>query len=309
MNSNQKNEQPSLEQLEQLRDRTLRRLSHLRVHGPRRALRFINEVGLASLFATRGLHLPCLWQAVCGQRQPEFPRHSHYDPEVGLAWELKDQLPAEGKVFYGKLVRGKPTFVAWDVFPDIYRLLGPRQDYLRQYRDGLLSPAAKAILDALHRKRPQETFELKLATNLARPSQRRVFDAAMAEVQRKLHVAMREVRYDPFTYVWDLIEARFPDRVAAARRRPPHRAAQAVVRRYIQAVVYASEQHILSVLGDRSYLRPTLTQLVRDGTIHSDTHISGLPGKWLVLATHGPETNPTPNHSARRLIDTPVSTL
>ena len=212
----------SIEHLEQVRDRTLRRLTHLRVQGPRRALRFINEVGLASLFATRGLNLPCLWQAVCGRRQPQFPHHSHYDPEVGLAWELKDQLPAQDKVFYAKLIRGKPTFVAWDVFPDIYRLFGPRQDYLRQYRDGLLSPVAKAILDALHRKRPQETFELKVATNLARPSQRRVFDAAMAEVQQRLYVAMREVRYDPFTYVWDLVDARFPDRVAAAwRRRAP----------------------------------------------------------------------------------------
>jgi hypothetical protein len=276
---------PSLEQLEQVRDRTLRRLTHLRVHGPRRALRFINDVGLASLFATRGLNLPCLWQAVCGRRQPEFPHHSHYDPEVGLAWELKDQLPAEGKVFYAKLIRGKPTFVAWDVFPDMYRLFGPRHDYLRQYRDGLLSPVAKAILDALHRQRPRDTFELKLATNLARPGQRRVFDAAMAEVQQKLYVAMREVRYDPFTYVWDLIDARFPERVAAARRRRPAEAAEVVARRYFQAVIYASAQHLVSVLGDRSYLQPTLARLVRDGTIRSDTHITGLSGKWLILAT------------------------
>jgi hypothetical protein len=276
---------PSIEQLERVRDRTLRRVSHLRVQGPRRALRFINEVGLASLFATRGLNLPCLWLAVCGRREPQFPQHSHYDPEVGLAWELKDQLPAHGKVFYAKLIRGKPTFVAWDVFPDIYRLFGPQHDYLRQYRDGLLSPVAKAILDALHRKRPQDTFALKLATNLARPSHRRVFDAAMAEVQQKLHVAMREVRYEPFTYVWDLVEARFPEHVADARQRPLQDAAQAVARRYLQAVIYASEQQLLSVLGNRSHLRPTVTGLARAGFLHADTRIGDLPGKWLVLAT------------------------
>src|SRR5437016_235785 len=90
----------SLEALEQLRDHTLRRLPQLRVQGPRRAVRFINEVGLASLFATRGLNLACLWVAVCGRRDPQFPHHSHHDPEVSLAWNLKDQLPAEGKVFY-----------------------------------------------------------------------------------------------------------------------------------------------------------------------------------------------------------------
>ena len=95
-------------------------------------------------------------------------------------------------------------------------------------------------MEALHRKRPQETFELKLATNLARPSQRQIFDRAMTEVQQKLFVAMREARYDPFTYLWDLVEARFPNQVAAARDRTPEHAAKAVAERYLGAVVYAS---------------------------------------------------------------------
>ncbi|MFI5365752.1 MAG: hypothetical protein ACHQ4J_09020 [Candidatus Binatia bacterium] len=274
---------PSLDHLERLRDRTLRRLPALRVQGPERAVRFINEVGLASLFATRGLNLPCLWVAVCGRREPQFPHHSHHDPEVGMAWNLKDQLPAEGKVFYAKLVRGKPTFVAWDLFPDVYRLFGPQRDYLRQYRDGLLSPVAKAILDALLRKRPQDTFELKLATNLARPSQRRVFDAAMAEVQQKLYVAMREARYEPFTYVWDLVEARFPDVVAVARKRRQRAAARTLAQRYLRSVVYASRNHLLSILGDRTRLEQAVSDLARDGVVDVDRGIDGLPGKWVVL--------------------------
>ena len=110
---------PVLEELEALRDRTLRRLPSLRVQGPARALRFVDQVGLASLFATRGVNLPCLWVAVCGRRDPQFPEHTHHDPEIGLAWNLKDALPARGKLFYAKLIRGKPTFVACHVFPDV----------------------------------------------------------------------------------------------------------------------------------------------------------------------------------------------
>jgi hypothetical protein len=273
-----------LEQLERLRDYTMRRLPQRRVQGPGRALRFINEVGLASLFATRALNLPCLWVAVCGRRDPRFPHHSHHDPEVALAWNLKDRLPAEGKVFYAKLIRGKPTFVAWDLFPEVYRLFGPQRDYVRDYRDGRLSPAAKAILDALHRKRPQETLELKLATNLARPSQRRVFDAAMQEVQQKLYVAMREVRYDPFTYVWDLVAARFPHQVAVARTRAPRAAAHALARRYLQAVIYATPNQLTSVVGDRALATHAATELQRDGVIDTDRRIDGLPGKWLTLS-------------------------
>lgn len=253
-------------------------------------MRFINEVGLASLFATRALNLPCLWVAVCGRRDPQFPHHSHHDPEVALAWNLKDRLPAEGKVFYAKLIRGKPTFVAWELFPDVYRLFGPPRDYLGQYRDGLLSPAAKAILDALHRRRPQETFELKLATNLARPSQRRVFDAGMAEVQQRLYVAMREVRYDPFTYVWDLVAARFPDAVAASRHRRRAEAARNVARRYLQSVVYASPGQLLSVLPERTLLHRAVHDLEHEGLIAADRRVNGAAGNWLVLsaeARHG----------------------
>lgn len=272
----------AIEHLERLRDRSLRRLPRLRVQNAARALHFINEVGLASLFATRGLNLPCLWLAVCGRRAPQFPQHSHHDPEVALAWNLKDRLPAEGKVFYAKLIRGKPTFVAWDIFPDVYRLFGPERDYLSAYRDGLLSPAAKAILDALHRQRPQDTFALKLAANLARPGQRRIFDAAMADLQRRLYVAMREVRYEPFTYVWDLVEARFPIPIAAARSRRPREAARALTQRYLQAVIYATERQVQSILGERARTRQAIADLVRSGVVTADCTITDVPGKWLV---------------------------
>jgi hypothetical protein len=279
----------SLEQLEQRRDRTLRRVPALRVQGPGRAVRFINEVGLASLFATRGLHLPCLWVAVCGRRDPQFPHHTHHDPELGLAWNLKDQLPAAGKVFYAKLIRAKPTFVALDLLPGVYRLFGPQRDYVSWFRDGRLSPAAKAILDALHRKRPQETFELKLNTNLARPSQRRTFDNAMTEVQQQLFVAMREVRYEPFTYVWDLVEARFGDHVTQARRRQPARAAHTLAERYLRTVVYASRKHLASVIGNRVSVDAVIGGLLRAGVIDTDQRIDGLPGTWLTwrAATDG----------------------
>ncbi len=272
----------SLADLERRRDRTLRRLPALRVAGPLRALRFLNDVGLASLYATRGLNLPCLWVAICGRRDPKLPHNTHYDPEVGLAWNLKDELPAAGKVFYAKLIRGRPTFVAWDLFPAVYRLFRPEQDYVSAYRNGLLSPAAKAILDALDRKHPQETFELKLATNLARPSQRRVFDHAVAELQQRLFISMREVRYDPFTYVWDLVEARFAERVKAAHRWEPAAAARELVRRYLGAVIYASLADVISVVGGRHRAELALADVSAEGVVAVDARIDGLPGRWIV---------------------------
>jgi len=272
-----------LDDLDSLRDRTFRRLPKLRVRTAASALRFVNEVGFASLFVS-GLNLPCLWVAVCGRRDPEFPQHSHHDPEVGLAWNLKDELPAARKVFYAKLVRGKPTFVALDLLPDVLCLRRSRRDYRQDYRDGLLSPAAKAILDALHEKRPQETFELKLATNLMRPAQRRTFDNALAELQQRLEVVMCEARYEPtFTYLWDLVDARFPDAVRMARRQRPDAAARRVAQRYLDAVVFAKPEHVQAVTGNH-VARNTIEKLVHEQTLLADQSIDGLPGRWLVTA-------------------------
>jgi hypothetical protein len=184
--------------------------------------------------------------------------------------------------FYAKLLRGKPTFVAWDLFPAIYRLFHPPGDHLAAYRAGLLSPAAKAILDALQRKRPQETFALKLQTNLARPSLRRAFDLAIEELQRGLYICMSEVRYEPFTYVYDLVEARHREPVRAARRLREDAAALAVLRRYLTAVIAATPNDCALVVGGRDRAEKALTALAREGAIVRDATLEGRRGRWVV---------------------------
>ncbi len=270
------------EEIERRRDRPFRRLPSLRVAGRQRAARFLDEAGLASLFAYRQLNLPCLWVAVCGRRDPVFPHHSHHDPEVALAWNLKDQLPAAGRVFYGKLLRGKPTFVAWSLFPAVYRLFGPRTDYGAAYRAGLLSPSAKAILDALHRKRPQDTLSLKLATNLARPTQRRAFDAAMAELQQTLHICMVEVRYEPFTYVWDLVATRHAARLRGVRRLSEVEAAATVLRHYLRTAIAATPNDVALVVGSRGRADAAIAALADEGVVEPGASIRGRSGKWMV---------------------------
>lgn len=270
------------EEIERRRDRSFRRLPSLRVAGARRAVQFLDQSGLASLFAHRQLNLPCLWVAVCGRRDPVFPHHSHRDPEVALAWTLKDRLPAAGAVFYGKLLRGRPTFVAWSSFAAVHRLFAARGDYRAAFRAGLLSPAAAAILDALHRARPQETPALKLATNLARPSQRRVFDAAIAELQRTLHICMVEVRYDPFTYVWDLVAARHAARLREARALSEAAAALALLRRYLPAVVAATANDVATVVGGRGHAERALRTLSAEGLVDVGVPITGRGGRWIV---------------------------
>ena len=60
---------------------------------------------------------PSLYVAVCGRRDAVMPRHVQHDPEASLTWNLKDEVAARGHVYYGKLARGRATFVAPRMIP------------------------------------------------------------------------------------------------------------------------------------------------------------------------------------------------
>ena len=113
------------QQLEAIRDRTFHRLPHLRIRGEQSALRFIRKVGFCFTFSTFGFSAPCLWVAVSGRRHPRWPRHTHHDPGVLLTWELKDLLPAKRLVYYGKLLKGRPTLVSLELLPAFVALIRP----------------------------------------------------------------------------------------------------------------------------------------------------------------------------------------
>jgi hypothetical protein len=162
----------TLEVLERLRDKTFRRIPRLRVRGERSALAFITEIGFCSTFHRVREPLPCLWVAVCGRRNPRFPKHTHTDPYVGLTWLLKDLLPAKRRVYYGKLLKGRPTLVSLDCFPAFFRLIRGEKgsgDYLSDYRAGHMTRTAKVVMDALQEMHPQYTPELRVTCRLKAP--------------------------------------------------------------------------------------------------------------------------------------------
>lgn len=278
-----------LEELEQRRDLRFRRLPRLRVRHQRSAVEFVNDVGCCLVFTNRTHQLPCLWVAVCGRRDPVFPEHSHHDPELILTWNLKDLLPAKRLVYYGKLIFGKPSMVSLTHFPNFYALHGPQHDeqYRYDYEDGLLSRAAKQVMDALVERHPQTTKELKWSSRFNASESRPTFDRAMAELQRKLQITMIEARYDPaFTYVWDLLEAWLPEPVARGRQMRRDEAIYGLVKQYLAVVSYASLTQIERVVSvPRLEVEEAVTRLRDEGAIESAAPIEGLPGRWVVWKT------------------------
>src|SRR6059036_2517398 len=73
------------------------------------AERFIERVGFTTCLTDSRQTGPSLYVAVCGRRDAVMPRNVQKDPEASHTWMLKDQILRRGKVYYGKLARGRAT--------------------------------------------------------------------------------------------------------------------------------------------------------------------------------------------------------
>src|SRR5918994_4789611 len=104
--------------------------------------RFVEQAGFAACLTDSRRPGPSLYVAVCGRRDAVLPRHVQKDGEASLAWVLKDEIVARGKVYYGKLARGRATFLAPRMVPFFHAVWGvrPSEEPRR------LSGAAQAIL-------------------------------------------------------------------------------------------------------------------------------------------------------------------
>src|SRR5688572_15586657 len=98
--------------VEEYRDERWRREGTRQVETAFDAERFIEQVGIAACLTDSRRPGPSLYVAVCGRRDAVMPRHVQKDPEASLTWRLKDELVRRGRVYYGKLARGRPMFLA-----------------------------------------------------------------------------------------------------------------------------------------------------------------------------------------------------
>jgi hypothetical protein len=273
--------------VEAWRDRTFRRLPHLAVRGERSALRFLADVGFCFTLSDFGLPVASLHGAICGRRHPRWPRHTHHDPAIGLAWSLKDRLPAQRLTYYGKLVKGKPTLVALDLVPAFCALTREGKgsgDYILDFRQGRMSRAAVAILDALHEAGPRETPALRRAVGMSGSARTTEFDRAMAELQRGLWIAKVEEVYEPdFYYRWDLLDNWLPEAVEAGRQLSRAAATRRVMGAYLRAAAASTPRFLTGLFGvSAGEIAAALGAMEGDGLLRQGQGIRGLAGQWVV---------------------------
>src|SRR5215469_1991552 len=145
------------DEIEEYRDGHWHREGQGLVQTPSQAEGFIERAGFATCFTDSRQPGPSLYIAVCGRRDAIIPRNVQKDPETSHTWTLKDEILRRGRVYYGKLVRGKAMFLAPRMIPYFNSLFGIR----RRDEKTRLSRPALAVLRALRKEWEMGTADLR----------------------------------------------------------------------------------------------------------------------------------------------------
>ncbi len=232
------------EEIEIHRDRMWRRDPENRVDDVYAAERFIEDVGFCETLTDSRRPGPSLYVAVCGRRDAHMPRNVQKDPESRLAWTIKDDVMRRGKCFYGKLLRGRSTFIAPRLLPFFNALWGMP----RKLEKKMLSADAQTILKIMRREWEMATRDLREESGIR---ERARFDKAMTELQRSLRLIPTEVLYEPtFTYIWSIPEARFADQLNESAGRDE--ALKEIARSYLVGAGMTLRGELARVTGLRS---------------------------------------------------------
>ena len=237
--------------LERYRRHTFRLSTSRNIRSSRGALRFVNEVGFAFLWPIAGLDLPSLWGAVAGDR----PVASEHDDPAHITWRWKDESLGKGLWYYGKLLRGKATFVSHQVLPDFYALscrLGDLDDFYQAYENGGLISEAMRIAELLLKRGATDTIALRKLTFMTSAGAKSRFERGLTDLQRGLWilpVAVAEVGSWHYAFVYDLVDRAFPRLISQAARRTQEEARVSIAGRYLDVVGACNADRLMRLFG------------------------------------------------------------
>lgn len=214
------------EEVEQYRDRLWRREESLRVETAQDVEAMVEDLGFCLGLTDERKRLPSVYIAVCGRRDAHMPRNVQKDSEASLAWVLKDEVVARGRVYYGKLVKGHSMFLAPRMIPVFNAIWGMPKRAEKE----TLSENAQKVLKVLRKEWEMATSDLRAECGF---KEKKDLTNAIDELQRRMKVVPQEVLYVPkFTYIWTLAEARFPNEIKVTMKR--EEAVRELARCYLQ---------------------------------------------------------------------------
>jgi hypothetical protein len=165
---------------------------------------------------------------------------SSQDRKWGWMWGWKDELPEEKRLYYGKLLVRKPTFVSMKMLPAFYATFGragDADDHLDDVRAGRLSDIARRIIDYLAQRGETQTKRMRADLGITSQEGKADYAKAVEELQRLMYVArvkaVGEGRED-YNYTYDLFVRRYPEIVKKAERITSNDAMTTLLRRLLE---------------------------------------------------------------------------
>ncbi len=126
---------------------------------------------------------------------------------------------------------------------------------------------------------------LKLAGGYSQLNRRAEIDRAMKrDLARKFLALKVEEHYEPFTYVWDTLEHRWPDALKESRALSKNEAAYRIIRRYFEVAGFGNERALARILQiDPVLVDGATRKLAHEKIIARDTRIERTSGVYSVL--------------------------
>jgi hypothetical protein len=277
------------EELLRRRELNYHRTPERRLRTVDEARAFVDEVGFCHFWPIKGIETTNLFHAIAGRVRP-VPM-AHDDPDISKCWGWKDQSLDKRWWYYGKLLRRRATMVSLDLLPTFYALsenYGDLRDYLEEYRAGTMTAEAKGIYEALLEHGPLDTVRLRREARMSAEATKARFERGLVELQvglKVLPVGVAEAGAWRYAFVYDILQRHFPDLPAQARSIKRGEARCALVRRYLDSVVFAHRSMVGKVFHVLRWtareLERAIAALIEEG-VAREMEVEGLDGLWLV---------------------------
>ena len=169
---------------------------------------FFNDVGFCLFYRHPSIEVPNLRDATSG------------DPgeAEGRNWGWKDELFPMKVVYYGKVFRRKPGFVALDILPSLYNLSAAADvggDLNELVLNGTLSGDARRLTEVVIEKGPLSTHNLRQEGGFSSAKSR--FNRIVEEAQEKMLITMIRATSGgraEYSYIWDAFERAWPQTIS-----------------------------------------------------------------------------------------------
>ncbi|MDQ7819994.1 MAG: crosslink repair DNA glycosylase YcaQ family protein [Armatimonadota bacterium] len=238
-----------------------------RVGDRRAALAFVNAVGFCYAFTAGPGGLPGLFDVLATRS---------VDRMWEWAWRWKDELATARRLYYGRVLRRKPTYISLEYLPHFYALsgnVGEPDDCLQAYREGRLSRLAADVYAYLAERGPCDTWTLRRQFVGRGPGG--ALHRALADLQAQFLISKVDERADgSYSFVWDIFSRWLPQVPEAASRIAAADAAAAVLRRYLQTVGAAPPAEVRALFGWSPRL---LDDALARGEIAGEAEVDGQP--------------------------------